>query len=230
MKKIYVVLLMSLLLGFVAGSKAKGQDCSKCPPNTVCIPLTFDVGSCDNVRITLCVRCGVSNPSIYVFAVTFENVCPGYEDQILAYLNNWVKDNILLICGSRPCQEEPPFKVYFHKPLCGDVFWDGYRLQIYDAGAGCQNYCLDEREWCYCNCVPGECYDQDCNDVNLGHFRYNHIRYEETNPAACNFFPYGNCDGADEKWKCNDGDPWKETLHCVRILWDYRNCDSECSD
>ncbi len=230
MKKIYVFLLFVFLFGFVAMDKASGQSCDKCLPNSACIPLTFDLPGCDSVKVTLCVRCGVTNPSIYWRGVTYENICPGYENEIKQYVENWIRENTLEICGNRPCQEPPPFQVYFSKPLCGDVFWDGSRYHIYDAGVNCQNYCLDERAWCWCNCVPGECWDDECERRGgTPYFNYFHIRYSETNPGACDFVPYGYHPATPTNLKF-EGGAWTEPLRCVRIYWSWSPPSQECND
>jgi len=235
MRRIYLVLLLTIFLGFVAGNKASGQSCDKCPPYHICIPLNFSLPGCDNIMVTLCVRCGVAAPNILWLGVQYDNVCPGYEEQIEQYVNDFIRNNTAAICGAVPCHEQT-LTVYFQRPLCGDVYWDGNRYHISAGAANCNNWCLDERAWCWCNCVPGECWDEEkCGDEAQPFFDYRHIQYSQTNPGACEFFRYGygECvEGLDPEYpfRFASGRPWNEPLRCVQIIWDFDDCSPECSD
>ncbi|MCX7909897.1 MAG: hypothetical protein N2560_10350, partial [Ignavibacteria bacterium] len=85
-------------------------------------------------------------------------------------------------------------------------------------------------EWCWCNCIPGQCWDEECaRRGGAPYFKYNHIRYLETNPGACDFVPYGYHPNAPDDLKFNR--PWMEPLRCVRIYWDWGPPPSQnCSD
>ncbi len=187
MKRYIVLFNLLILFGFVVGNRASGAECEKCPQWTACYVLTFDLPGCEGVEVTLCFRCGVTNPTIYYLGVSFENVCPGYEEEIDQYVQDWISDNTLVLCGNSPCHINPPMTVEYWKPLCGDVYWNGSRYSKM-INPDCENYCRDIHEWCWCNCVPGECWEEP--ECPQPHFRYYHLRYEETNPGACELVIY----------------------------------------
>jgi hypothetical protein len=187
MKKIYVVLLMSLLLGFVAGSKAKGQQgCNVCPQPNLCYILAFDLPECSGIRAVICYTCAVTHLEAY-FEIYLENVCPGMEDEAYEYARNWVLNNYSLLCGSTPCHIDHAI-LTFTRPICGRVEVVNGRYYIYKGEGDCYRQCFEEWDWCWCNCVPGECWDDQCQKGP--HMKWRLISFRVDGSGNCDRNPY----------------------------------------
>jgi hypothetical protein len=153
MKKIYVVLLMSLLLGFVAGSKAKGQPgCEVCVPPLpgMCYVLEFSVPNCcDEVRAVFCYECGLTRPwiRVYVQDVTY---CPQCDDYVWDYIHNWAVQNMQLLCqGEIPC-DEGEITIYYTEPFCAEIIWNGNtgKVTVRSHSDSCDVRCTEEWKIC----------------------------------------------------------------------------------
>ena len=153
MKKIYLVLLVTIILGFVAENKASGQDgCLNCPaefpfcyiayiPPSVCptggtVTVCFNIQDCPNLV------------SIYVTDVSAAPEC--MVNVFTWFINNWVRDSLRWICGYKPCSEPPPVDLYYFVPICGKVKWDGETRRLtYERKHGdCRKDCLTHIRWC----------------------------------------------------------------------------------
>jgi len=151
MKKIYLVLLISLLLGFVAGSKAKGQvGCEVCIAPKLCYILTFDLPGCPGNRVVFCYECLVTARIVRVDVAEL-STCPGYEDQAWDYFYEWVRNNIGEICVGPVCGSSPPMELYITRPMCAEVLCEGSpRRIIYKAHPGpCDRRCYSK----YLRCI-----------------------------------------------------------------------------
>jgi len=131
MKKIYVVLLISLLLGFVAGSKAKGQ-CEYCQYPYLCEPISYSI-VCNGVTVPLtawiCYDCNNNNQAYYiqVLEIKYEAIYEPYylqcEDAVWDSLWANIKRRTFELCGYVPCPQS--VTVYRTIPLCGELIYEG---------------------------------------------------------------------------------------------------------
>jgi len=179
MKKIYLVLLISLLLGFVAGSKAKGQPgCEDCFAPWSCTTFTTTV-NCNglerDIEVTVCYYCYLTLPRVDVNILSIRGI-PGSGDcwQLAREAaQNWILEHGMEFCGTLPCSESRRiFKITF--PTCADAYYY-YRgnIKVYDVyrNSNCELSCYTEFEWCWCNCTP----DCDPNPNCTPHVQWTQI-------------------------------------------------------
>lgn len=201
MNKIYFLLIFAIIFGFVWNNKSSGQ-CDECQQPNLCYILTFDLPDCPSVQAVICYTCAVTHLEAY-FEIHIRNVCPGLESDAYEYARDWVLNNYATLCGSTPCHVEHA-RLTFARPICGRVEYINGRINIYKGEGNCYKQCIEVWDWCWCNCVPGECWDDKCPNP--------HTKWE---PISFRFDGNGTCDEIDYHKK--------EGLYsCVKIIW--REC------
>jgi len=163
MKKIYFVLLLTILTLFTSSKEAKGQDpCDVCQSPNLCYILNFDLPDCPGVRAVICYTCAVTHLEAY-FNIYIENCCPGLESQAYDYTRDWVLNNYAFLCGNTLCNEEHALLTFVY-PVCARREIINGRTYIYQAYGDCYKRCIEVVDWCWCNCDLGGCYDEKCKD------------------------------------------------------------------
>ncbi|MEJ5287624.1 MAG: hypothetical protein WHV60_10485 [Bacteroidota bacterium] len=201
MKKYIILLVATIILGFVTGNKASGQ-CEVCQQPNLCYVLTFDLPDCPSIQAVICYTCAVTHLQAY-FQIYLRNVCLGMEDEAYNYARNWVLNNYAMLCGSTPCEVESA-KLTFTRPICGRVEYVNGRINIYKGNWDCYKQCIEEWEWCWCNCVPGQCWDDKCPNP--------HVHWA---PISFTIEGNGNCKPL----------PYPPSQDCTLINW--RECGQE---
>ena len=191
MRRIYLVLLVAVLSFFTISKEVKGQDpCDVCQSPNLCHILNFDLPNCPGIRAVICYTCAVTHLQAY-FNIYIENCCPGYETQAYDFARDWVLNNYAILCGQTPCNEEHAL-LTFVRPICGRVEVVNGRNYIYQAYGDCYRRCVEVWDWCWCNCVPGECYDRKCKDEPPygPHITYEIVSYTIEGDGNCDALPY----------------------------------------
>jgi len=196
MKKIYFVLLLTIFLGFVAGNKASGQPgCENCIAPWSCTTFTLTI-NCNGVdfpvEFTVCYFCWVDQPRVDAEITRVDGIPIGSNCYYAALqaAENWILEHGIELCGTVPCQQEiKRFRIYF--PVCANVILLNYPQYMILINSQCDSKCYNEYEWCWCNCVPGECWYDKCKREGPGypkvHFScvYN---YRPPNPPCYDYF------------------------------------------
>jgi len=154
MKKIYLVLLLTLVLGFVAGNKAQGQgDCQNCPPQyPFCYILNIPNDICpgeEQRTVKFCYNIENCPNRIDIYIMELE-IGPECYFEFWDWFPNWIGNNIASLCGYKPCDEPPPMEINYTVPICGRVEWYGsHRRLVYRYGEGsCDKRCVTKILWC----------------------------------------------------------------------------------
>ncbi|MFN3781377.1 MAG: hypothetical protein ACK4SO_04300, partial [Candidatus Kapaibacteriota bacterium] len=174
----------ALLFGFVGREKASGQ-CEYCQQPNLCYVLTFDLPDCPGIQAVICYTCAVTHLEAY-FDIHLRNVCHGLESEAYDYARDWVLNNYAMLCGSTPCNEEHA-RLTFTRPICGRVEYVNGRLNIYKGEGNCYLQCIEVWDWCWCNCVPGECWDGDCPNP---HVKWEIVSFTTEGDGTCGKLPY----------------------------------------
>jgi len=157
MKKIYFVLLLTILTLFTLSKEAKGQDpCDVCQPPTACFTFQLYTGlqpPCDIVNVTFCYHCNATAPIVEINKIIIEfqpNCQPSITDlnTIFNTLNDWFLNHIQDLCGLGDCNQPPPKEVYIYLPMCGDIVCNNGRLS-FRTNENCQLTCKSLYLWCW---------------------------------------------------------------------------------
>jgi len=217
MKRIYLVLVLTIFLGFVAGNKASGQDgCEVCAGYGLyqyCYVLDFQLPGCTPSRAVFCYDISNCPNGITIQVVELESD-PDCEDASWDYVYQWVKANIQSLCGNKPCDEPPPTTVYYSVPICGRVTWLGT--------VGPKGRVINRA-------YPGPC-DKRCTFVlqictQNGEKHIEELGHYITGNGNCEIRWYGNTDltgghPVEEGLEFELGKIW--TLDCVRVSSKYK--------
>jgi len=194
MKKIYFVLLVTLILGFAAGSKASGQPgCENCVAPWSCATFTLTI-NCNGVEFpveyTVCYFCSPTAPVVNVVTMRVGGLPIGTNCYYTALqaAENWILENGIELCGTIPCQYQiKRFRIYF--PTCSDVILLDDHKYIISINPQCDYKCYNEYEWCWCSCEPTECWFEECEEEGPGYPKVHFRRiYCSRSPSLCEPF------------------------------------------
>jgi len=164
MKKIYLVLLVTLILGFAAGSKVSGQPgCENCVAPWSCTTFTLTI-NCNGVEFpveySVCYFCSPTAPVVDAQITRIDGIPIGSICYWIAKEagERWILENGIQLCGVLPCEESvKTFKIY--QPVCADLLFNQNGTYTALLNTTCDLKCVTEYEWCWCRCIRGICWD-----------------------------------------------------------------------
>jgi len=194
MKKIYLVLLVTLILGFVAGNKANGQPgCENCVAPWSCTTFTLTI-NCNGVEFpveyTVCYFCSPTAPIVDAQITRIDGIPIGTNCYWIAKEagERWILENGIELCGVLPCEVSvKTFRIY--EPICADEIKNpNTNTFIVLLNNSCDWRCVSVWEWCWCSC------DQNCdrpccrrpNVIGCVHYQLLN-RYRESNQECPEF-------------------------------------------
>lgn len=116
-------------------------------------------------------------------------------------------EQFCVVVWKTPCSVRKTL-ITFTRPICGRVEVDGGRINIYKGEGDCYKQCVEVWEWCWCDCIPGSCWEKECETPNEPRVHYDIISFSIEGS--------GNCD--DNGWP-----PPPDKQQCTLIHWS-REC------
>ncbi|MFN3270911.1 MAG: hypothetical protein ACK42G_10005 [Candidatus Kapaibacteriota bacterium] len=216
MKTIHLLLVFVLLFGFVGMDEASGQPgCEECYAPWRCTTFSLQI-NCNGVgrtiEYTVCYYCYLTLPRVDAEITSIRGIPVGSDCWRIAQDagKNWILDNGMELCGTLPCQEGiKTFEIY--SPICADLVYHSDGTYDFFSNLNCEKKCHETYEWCWCNCIPGECfYPGTCTEPGIGKVHWQRIAepIEEGN-GQCTFQSVepGNTISCQKfKSPCNEND------------------------
>ncbi|MGB9772327.1 MAG: hypothetical protein ACPLX7_10205 [Candidatus Kapaibacteriota bacterium] len=157
MKKIYfiVVIVLYLALGKIF---LKAQDaCQNCTGYyPFCYVLEIPTDVCPSNQPSYVVFCyDIKDcPNQIHIGIVYMEIDPSCFYQIWEFFPNWLRSNIVNLCGYKPCDEPPPMEIYYTVPICGSVEWIGAQRRLIYRNSNnfdCDKRCITK----YLFCIDG---------------------------------------------------------------------------
>jgi hypothetical protein len=181
MKTIYFLLVFVLLFGFVGLNRASGQPgCEVCFTPWICSTFITTVncnGTIRTIEVTVCYYCYTTRPEVEVEVLSIRGIPVGGNCWEMAQeaASNWILEHGMELCGTLPCQEGiKTFEIY--TPICADLVYHLDGTYDFFSNSNCEKKCHETYEWCWCSCIPGECfYPETCTEPGIGKVHWRRI-------------------------------------------------------
>ncbi|ROL55648.1 hypothetical protein D9V84_11195 [Bacteroidetes/Chlorobi group bacterium Naka2016] len=167
MKKYIILLVATIILGFVAGNKASGQPgCENCFAPWLCSTFTTTVncnGVVRTIEVTVCYYCYLTRPEVDVEVLSIRGIPVGGICWEIAQdaVSNWILEHGMELCGNLPCDVgRKTFKISY--PICADLVYHENGTYDFFPNQSCEKKCSTEVSWCWCNCTPDCDPSQNC--------------------------------------------------------------------
>ncbi len=174
MKTKYILLVFAIILGFAASNKASGQSgCEECFAPWVCSTFSLQIncnGKERTVEYTVCYYCYITFSDVEPVITSIRGIPVGSDcwRTVKEAGERWILEHGMELCGTLPCQEGSKiFKIYF--PVCADLVYHFDGTYDFFTNPDCELKCYNEYEWCWCNCIPGECYYPETCTEGIGY-------------------------------------------------------------
>ena len=109
MKTNLVIICCFIFTAFLSNA-AYGQ-CDACISPKQCYVQSLKLGACGSPTAYLCYECSPTSNSVHVQVLEIKGIGTADDDCAQVAWDatfDWVKDNVNVLCGSIPCDRDPP--------------------------------------------------------------------------------------------------------------------------